>query len=128
MLHFTHYTVKTDNPDMRIRRISTGEVFGTTACGTIAAHDDYEEVPAADIAAAQQAAHRREQYVQRVRDLIHQRYNTDDENAILRKNLGSIVAGTPADPYALAEFTAYNAFVEQCKEQAAREAEEGDPL
>ena len=51
-----------------------------------------------------------EQYKRRIIDLIHERYSTDDEIAILRQR--------DSKPE---EFAEYNAYVEQCKTTAHNE-------
>ena len=53
-----------------------------------------------------------QKYKERVISLVRDQYSSDDEFAMLRKNMAGIDT---------AEFTAYNTFVEGCKTQAKAE-------
>lgn len=72
--------------------------------------EEWEEIAVADIRAAEQAREAKATYKSRVISLIRQRYDNDDETAILRQR------DTKPD-----EFVAYNTYVEQCKAQAKLE-------
>ena len=77
---------------------------------TVKDPEEWEEIAVADIQAAEQAREAKAAYKSRVITLIRQRYDNDDETAILRQR------DTKPD-----EFVAYNTYVEQCKAQAKLE-------
>ena len=65
--------------------------------------DEWEEVPRDSV-----PPYRKAEYKAKIVALIRRRYDRDDENGILRQR------DTKPD-----EFAAYNAYVEQCKTEAA---------
>lgn len=73
--------------------------------------DDYEEVDRIP-------AFTKAEYDKKVAELVREKYSADEEFAIQRKMINSM---TEADAAAVAEYDAYNAFVNECKEKAKNE-------
>lgn len=76
---------------------------------------DFHEEPATEAAEAARQAEQAAAYKARVTELIRERYDSDDETALLRQR------DTKPE-----EFAAYNAYVERCK-TIAREAVTANP-
>lgn len=76
--------------------------------------DMYEEV-------AEKPAFTKEQYDAKVAELVRLRYTESEEFAIQRKAINAAFSPTIADSAAMdtmEEYRKYNAYVEQCKQQA----------
>lgn len=75
--------------------------------------DMYEEV-------AEKPAYSKEQYDAKVAELVRRRYTESEEFAIQRKALNTSLNPQPGGYYngALAEYVEYNAYIEECKQQA----------
>lgn len=80
--------------------------------------DMYEEV-------AEQPAYTKEEYDNKVAELVRERYTASEEFAIQRKAINAAFSPSvaSADNTALQEYQAYNAYVEQCKQRAKDPAE-----
>ena len=111
MLQTTDYIITTDNTTAtRVRRLSDGMVRSAFTIVPPATEADFEEVPADTADAVDPTA-----YKARLVALIRERYDSDDETALLRQR------DTKPE-----EFAAYNAYVERCK-AIAREAVTANP-
>lgn len=75
--------------------------------------EDFEEVWMEAVKAAEAEAELRGEYRQRVNALVRERYDTEEELALLRK---AIAGNGDAE-----EFDEYNAYVEGCKARAREE-------
>lgn len=75
--------------------------------------DMYEEV-------AEKPAYTKEQYDNKVAELVRQRYSESEEFAIQRKAINAAFSPsvTSADSSALEEYQSYNAYVDECKLRA----------
>lgn len=106
MLQTTDNIITTDDTTAtRVRRLSDGMVRSAFTIVPPATEADFEEVPADTPDATGPAA-----YKARLVALIRERYDSDDETALLRQR------DTKPE-----EFAEYNAYVERCK-TIAREA------
>lgn len=83
--------------------------------------DMYEEV-------IEKPAYTKEQYDNKVADLVRQRYSESEEFAIQRKAINAAFSPsvTSADSTALEEYQSYNAYVDECKLRAKNPAEYAD--
>lgn len=75
--------------------------------------DMYEEV-------AEKPAYNKEEYDAKVAELVRQKYSESEEFAIQRKAINASFSPSPSasDSAALEEYQAYNAYVEECKQNA----------
>lgn len=106
MLQITDYIITTDNTSAtKVRRLSDGMVRSAFTIVPPATEADFEEVAADTPDAMNPAA-----YKARLIAMIRERYDSDDETALLRQR------DTKPE-----EFADYNAYVERCK-AIAREA------
>lgn len=80
--------------------------------------DMYEEV-------AEQPAYTKEEYDNKVAELVRERYTASEEFAIQRKAINAAFSqtATSADDAALEEYHAYNTYVDECKQRAKDPAE-----
>lgn len=81
--------------------------YNKIGCSSNAKPEDFEEVDRSDFEAANEYLSRRQAYKKQLVALIRNKYDADDETAILRQR------DTKPE-----EFDEYNAFVEECKETA----------
>lgn len=84
---------------------------------TVKDPDAWEEIAVADIPPYTEA-----EYKAKVSELIRERYSADDEFAIQRKMLNALMQPAPLNEdkteTAIDEYSAYNSYVEECKERA----------
>lgn len=110
---------------MKIRRKGTDEkpVSGMTAVSLTA--DDFEEVP------SDEPWFDRSLYVQLTERYVAERYSHGEESALCRKMIALLLpktseesdsSGDEAAQHIMAEFTEYDAYVEECKRRAKDEA------
>lgn len=90
--------------DKFVHRVGTETYFkkGTVLkSDSVDSFEEVDEIPQID----------KISYEQQVQNKIHEVYSLDDENAIIRKEIARL--GNMSE-----EFNAYNAYAEQCKEEA----------
>lgn len=101
-----------------VRRVGTDVVFrrgGVLPGDTADLFEEIDEVP----------AYSKTEYDDKVNELVRRRYSESEEFAIQRKMLNTLMTPAPlsddAIENAVAEYDAYNAYVEQCKLDAPQE-------
>lgn len=118
MIQITNRSVtSTDGLKVR-RRGSTDEPHGAMTCPADASPDDYEEVDPEAYAAACAATEAEAVYKTRLIALIRERYDYDDEIAILANR-------DDGDTTHAAEYAAYQQYRAHCKTRARAEAGRG---
>ncbi|MBD5230818.1 MAG: hypothetical protein HDS66_01505 [Bacteroidales bacterium] len=107
MLKFGKYTVESDDAEMYVRYVKSGVTARMLSIPAEYAPEDFVEVSKAEYDAELAAEKAELEYKREIVRLVRERYDADDEMAILRQR--------DAKPE---EFAAYNAFVEDCKLKA----------
>ena len=107
MLKFGKYTVESDDAEMYVRYVKSGATARMMSLPAEYAPEDFVEVSKADYDAELAAEKAELDYKREIVRLVRERYDADDEMAILRQR--------DSKPE---EFAVYNAFVEECKLKA----------
>ena len=96
-----------------IHKIGTDTYFKTGTMHPTDSIDDFEEVD-------EIPPYTKAEYEAKVAEMVRERYSASEEFALQRKAINAVSspAVTDADGPAMAEYEAYNAYVEQCKQQA----------
>lgn len=132
MLHFTNFSVRTDDSEMIVHNKVTG-TYGNQTRSSGDSEADYEEISRAEYEAEVHAKAVREVYCREVRRRIEARYPADEESAIQRKALALLLnpqtlseddSDEEKAGKVIAEFNEYNDFAESVKADVAAHAEE----
>lgn len=107
-----------------LRNKITGAVAKRQGCLPTMSADDFEELD-------ERPAYTKEQYDEKVAELIRERYTASEEFALQRKMINASNTSAPLSDEkslkAISEYDAYNLFVEECKERAKDPALYIDP-
>ncbi|MBD5230822.1 MAG: hypothetical protein HDS66_01525 [Bacteroidales bacterium] len=132
MIKFDNISAYSDNPDMLVRKISTGSTGSSLTHGADTAPSHYTEISRRDYDLEMENLEIEEIYRSEVKRLIRERYSDSEEHAIRRKALSLLInpaqaserveAGYPEPERVIEEFSAYDRYAEDCKAQARQEA------
>lgn len=132
MIKFNNISAYSDNPDMLVRKISTGSTGSSLTHGTDTDPSHYTEITRRDYDLEMKNLEIEEIYHSEVKRLIRERYSDSEEHAIRRKALSLLInpvqasergeAGHPEPERVIEEFAAYDRYAEDCKAQALQEA------
>ena len=132
MIKFDNISAYSDNPDMLVRKISTGSTGSSLTHGTDTDPSHYTEISHQDYDLEMKNLEIEEIYHSEVKRLIRERYSDSEEHAIRRKALSLLInpvqasergeADYPEPERVIEEFAAYDRYAEDCKAQARQEA------